>query len=119
MDAPDLTALSAAEIVARVHDGRTSAVAVAGAHLARIAERDGHLGAFQEHDPERVLAEAGAVDRRADRFALPLAGVPVAIKDCVDVAGYPTRHGSPATDTTDPPAVTTSWSSASARRERS
>ena len=73
---------------------------MAGAHLARIAERDRHLGAFQEHDPERVLAEAGAVDRRADRFALPLAGVPVAIKDCVDVAGYPTRHGSAATDTT-------------------
>ena len=99
-DAPDLTALGAAEIAARVHDGRTSAVAVAGAHLARIAELDRRLGAFQEHDPERVLAEAGAVDRRADRFALPLAGVPVAIKDCVDVAGYPTRHGSAATDTT-------------------
>src|SRR6476469_7749206 len=99
-DAPDLTALSATEIVARVHDGRTSAVAVAGAHLARVAERDRHLGAFQEHDPGRVLAEAGAVDRRADRFALPLAGVPVAIKDCVDLAGYPTRHGSAATDTT-------------------
>ena len=115
MDAPDLTALSAAEIVARVHDGRTSAVAVARAHLARIAERDRHLGAFQEHDPERVLAEAGAVDRRADRFALPLAGVPVAIKDCVDVAGYPTRHGSAATSTPRPPAATTSWSSACAR----
>ena len=99
MDATDLTALAAAQIAARVHDGRTSAVAVAGAHLARIAERDEHLGAFQEHDPERVLAEAGAVDRRADRFALPLAGVPVAIKDSVDVAGYPTRHGSAATST--------------------
>ena len=96
MDATDLTALTAAEIVARVRDGRTSAVAVATAHLARIAERDGHIGAFQEHHPERVLAEAGAVDRRADRFALPLAGVPVAIKDCVDVAGYPTRYGSAA-----------------------
>jgi amidase len=99
MDATDLTALTAAQIVARVRDGRTSAVAVATAHVARIAERDGHIGAFQEHHPERVLAEAGAVDRRADRFALPLAGVPVAIKDCVDVAGYPTRYGSAATST--------------------
>ena len=99
MDATDLTALTAAEIVARVRDGRASAVGVAKAHLARIAERDGDLGAFQEHYPERVLAEAGAVDRRADRFALPLAGVPVAIKDCVDVAGYRTRHGSAATST--------------------
>ncbi|MDT7615911.1 MAG: amidase [Pseudonocardiales bacterium] len=94
---PDLTALTAAEIVARVHDGRISAVDVARAHLERIAERDPSIGAFQEHDPQRVLAEAGGVDARADRFALPLAGVPVAIKDCVDVSGYPTRHGSAAT----------------------
>src|SRR5919206_2394944 len=93
----DLTAMTAAEIGARVREGRSTAVDVARAHLARIAEREPSVGAFQEHDPDRVLAEAGAVDARPDRFALPLAGVPVAIKDCVDVAGYPTRHGSLAT----------------------
>ena len=93
----DLTALTAAEIAARVRDGRSCAVEVARAHLARIAERDPVIGAFQAHDAPRVLAEAGGVDGRADRFALPLAGVPVAIKDCVDVAGYPTRRGSAAT----------------------
>ncbi|MCO1653914.1 amidase [Pseudonocardia humida] len=97
MDDVDPTALDAAGIAALVHDGRTSAVQVARAHLARIAERDGEIGAFQAHDPERVLREAEAVDGRADRFALPLAGVPVAVKDNVDVAGYPTRHGSAAT----------------------
>jgi amidase len=97
MDALDLTALTAGEIVSRVHDGRSSAVDVARAHLARIAEHDPAIGAFAEHDPERVLAEAGGVDTRADRFALPLAGVPVAVPDDVDVAGYPTRHGSSAT----------------------
>ncbi|MFD1516808.1 amidase, partial [Pseudonocardia yunnanensis] len=97
MEALDLTALTAAEIVERVHDGRLSAVEVARAHLARIAEREPWVGAFQEHEPERVLAEAGAVDSRPDRFALPLAGVPVAVTDNVDVAGYPTRHGSAAT----------------------
>jgi amidase len=97
MEALDLTALTAAEIVARVHDGRVSAADVARAHLARIAEHEPSVGAFQEHSPERVLAEAGAVDARPDRFALPLAGVPVAVKDNVDVAGYPTRHGSAAT----------------------
>jgi amidase len=97
MEALDLTALTAAEIVERVHDGRLSAVEVARAHLARIAEREPWVGAFQEHEPERVLAEAGAVDSRPDRFALPLAGVPVAVTDNVNVAGYPTRHGSAAT----------------------
>jgi amidase len=94
MDRLDLTALSAAEIGSRVRDGRSTAVDVARAHLARIAEREPVIGAFQEHDPERVLAEAGGVDSRPDRFALPLAGVPVAVKDNIDVAGYPTRFGS-------------------------
>lgn len=97
MDPDDLTALGAAEIAARVHDGWTSAVDVARAHLARIDDRDARVGAFQIVDARRVLCEAEGVDARADRFALPLAGVPVAIKDNVDVAGYPTRHGSAAT----------------------
>jgi amidase len=92
-----LTALGAAAIAARVHDGWTSAVDVARAHLDRIAELDDGVGAFAVVDPRRVLAEAECVDTRADRFALPLAGVPVAVEDCVDVAGHPTRHGSAAT----------------------
>ena len=92
-----LTALDAAGIAARVHDGLTSAVDVARAHLDRIAALDGDLGAFATLDPHRVLAQAECVDARADRFALPLAGVPVAVEDCVDVAGHPTRHGSAAT----------------------
>jgi amidase len=94
MDDLDLTALTAAEIVSRVHDGRSNAVDIARAHVARIAEHDPEIGAFAEHDPDRVLAEAHGVDSRADRFALPLAGVPVVIPDDVDVADYPTRHGS-------------------------
>ena len=102
MDPDDLTAMGAAEIAARVHHGWNSAVDVARAHLARIAARDSVVGAFQVVDERRVLCEAEAVDARADRFALPLAGVPVAIKDNIDVAGYPTRHGS--TATSDEPA---------------
>jgi amidase len=97
MDALDLTALTAAEIVSQVRDGHNSAVDVARAHLARIAEHDPQVGAFAEHDPVRVLAEAGGVDARPDRFALPLAGVPVAVPDDIDVSGYPTRHGSATT----------------------
>jgi amidase len=97
MELVDLTALAAVEIAARVRDGRSCAVDVARAHLHRIAEREQAIGAFQAHDAQRVLAEAGGVDARPDRFALPLAGVPVAITDSIDVSGYPTRHGSSAT----------------------
>src|SRR5438067_12516408 len=38
-----------------------------------------------------------AVDADPSRRNGPLAGVPVAVKDNVDVAGLPTRHGSAAT----------------------
>jgi amidase len=96
----DLTALPAAALAARVRNGTSTAVEVARAHLDRIAARDPYLGAFQACDAERVLAEAGGVDARPDRFALPLAGVPVAVKDNVAVAGYATRHGSAATSPT-------------------
>ncbi|MFD4459259.1 amidase [Nocardia sp. NPDC058480] len=44
-----------------------------------------------------VRAEAAALARRTDLALLPLAGVPVGIKDHVDVAGCPTRHGTAAT----------------------
>ncbi len=93
------TALSATALAARVRSGTSTAVEVARAHLARLDARDPELGAFQASDAERVLAEAGGVDARPDRFALPLAGVPVAVKDNVAVAGYATRHGSAATST--------------------
>jgi amidase len=92
-----LTALDAAGVAALVRDGWTSAVDVARAHLDRIAALDGGTGAFAALDPRRVLAQAECVDARPDRFALPLAGVPVAVEDRIDVAGHPTRHGSAAT----------------------
>jgi amidase len=94
------TDVPATVLAARVRSGTVTAVEVARAHLARTAARDPVLGAFEASDAERVLAEAGGVDARPDRFALPLAGVPVAVKDNVAVAGYATRHGSTATPTT-------------------
>ena len=99
VDHSDVLTCTAGEIAARVRAGTTTAVEVARAHLARIDARDPELGAFQAVDAERMLAEAAAVDGRPDRFALPLAGVPIAVKDNVRVAGHPTRHGSAATST--------------------
>ena len=60
--------------------------------LARIDELEPTIRAFQAVRREEALAEAAAVDP-----SLPLAGVPVAVKDNVDVAGLPTRQGSAAT----------------------
>lgn len=94
-EAADLTALDAVDLVTRVHDGLSCAVDVAAAHLARLAEHPGPTP-FVAHDRERVMLEAAAVDTRHDRFALPLAGVPVAVAGSIDVSGWATRHGSAA-----------------------
>lgn len=83
---------------AAVRSGASSALAETHAALDRIAALDPALGAFQLVRAERALAEAEAVDARlAAGEQLPLAGVPIAVKDNVPVAGEPMRVGSAAT----------------------
>ncbi|MFI0445050.1 amidase [Actinomadura sp. 6N118] len=96
----DWVGRTATEIAAAVRDGRVTAAEVVRDHLDTIAALDGELGAFVRVRRERALAEAAAVDGRSDRGGLPLAGVPVAIKDNVPVAGEPMRSGSAATPDT-------------------
>jgi amidase len=84
-------------IAAAVRDGRRTPTEVVRACLDKIAATDRDIGAFQLVDAEGALRAAAALDGRSDLGDLPLAGVPVAIKDNVAVAGLPTRHGSAAT----------------------
>jgi amidase len=93
----DLCALSATEMASQVRDRLISPAELVRAHLDRIAARDPAIRAFQVVRAEKAMAEAVALADRADLGELPLAGVPVAIKDNVDVAGEPTRMGSAAT----------------------
>lgn len=86
---------TAVELAAAVRAGTTTAVDATRAALASIESDD--VGAFQLVRAEKALAEAAAVDARADRSTLPLAGVPIAIKDNIPVAGEPLRDGSAAT----------------------
>ena len=92
---------TAAQIAADVRAGRRAAVDTVTDALARIRAYDDDVAAFQVVRGDRALAEAIEVDARADRSSLPLAGVPIAIKDNVPVAGEPMRVGSAAT--TDAP----------------
>jgi amidase len=64
------------------------------ATLDRIARLDPKVNAFRAVVADVARAEAGAAQRRLDGGAVaPLLGVPVAVKDNVDVAGEPTCHG--------------------------
>ena len=94
-----LVGRSSTDLAALVRSGQTSPVEVVTAHLKRIEELDPKLNAFQLVMAAQALEEARRLQQRGDLKELPLAGVPVAIKDNVDVAGVPTRGGSGATST--------------------
>ena len=97
-DAVHATLSTAVDTAAAVRAGTTTAVAETRAALDRISALDPSLGAFQLVRGERALEEAAAVDARiAAGDHLPLAGVSVAIKDNISVAGEPMREGSAAT----------------------
>src|SRR5579859_4942605 len=92
----DMVGHSAADIAAAVRAGEVTASEVVAGHLDRIARLNAELGAFVRVRAAAAAAEAQAVDARADLAGLPLAGVPVAVKDCVPVAGEPMSYGSAA-----------------------
>ncbi|MEO9138650.1 MAG: amidase family protein [Jatrophihabitans sp.] len=89
---------TATEIAAAVRSGRMTARRAVEDALERIEASDPRIHAFQEVRVFASLREADEVDARPDRADLPLAGVPVAIKDNVPVQGEPMRIGSGATD---------------------
>ena len=69
-----------------------SPVELMKAHLARIEKLDPTLNAFIRLDAENALkaAHAAEVEAMAGRLRGPLHGIPVGIKDIIDVAGLPT-----------------------------
>ncbi|MFD5420192.1 amidase [Streptomyces sp. NPDC127069] len=95
MDDGELMFLGAARQAELVHEGKVTARALAEASLRRIEALDPQLGALRVvRAREQVLAEADARDAaRAAGAELPLLGVPVAIKDELDVAGEVTTFG--------------------------
>jgi amidase len=91
---------TAVEIVRRVQAGQLSPVDAVAAALDRIDRDDARIGAFQVVRRERALADAHALLARAGPTGLanlPLAGLPVAVKDNLPIAGEPMRKGSAAT----------------------
>src|SRR6516162_5554854 len=60
---------------------------------ARIAARGDDAVWISRVPDDVLLAEAAALERRADRDELPLYGIPLAVKDSIDAAGLPTTAG--------------------------
>ena len=86
---------SARDCAARVNARELSAAEVARHFIARVQQLNPALNAIVQFDPAAVLAEAQQVDRRlAAGERLPMAGVPVTIKDNLWVEGRTITQGS-------------------------
>src|SRR5215207_477510 len=94
---PELHWRSAADLAAAVRTRELSAVEVLDHHLDRIGAVDPALNAvvfLADRDELRGLAEAADRAVAAGEPLGPLHGLPVAVKDLMDVRGMPTTHGS-------------------------
>ncbi|WP_045746540.1 amidase [Actinoplanes rectilineatus] len=90
---------TAKQIARAVRRGDASATQVVADHLEQIAISDPALGAFRVVRGGEAITEAEKVDDQEDLANLPLAGVPVAVKENTAVAGLQTWHGSAAART--------------------
>ncbi len=93
--------MTATDIAEAVRGRRRTAAAVVAETLAAIAAGNSRVNAFTDVLADRARARAGDLAARigAGADVGPLAGVPFAVKNLLDVAGLVTRAGSKINDT--------------------
>lgn len=92
----ELSELTASALAEAYRSRRLSPVEVARDALGRIEHHQAAFNAFSHVEPDVTLAMAAASEMRwrEGTPVSPLDGVPVTIKDNIDVAGWPSRKGS-------------------------
>ena len=90
----DLRDFTIATARAALAAGDLSAVELTESALAKIELRNGELRAYLQVDPEGARAQAERADALLrDGSAGPLAGIPICVKDVIDVVGFETTAG--------------------------
>src|SRR4051812_20106343 len=97
MDRDDLAFAGVARQAELVRAGEVSSRELVELYLERIERLDPQLNCFRLVMAERALTDADQADaRRRSNGDRPLLGVPIALKDNIDVAGELTTHGTSA-----------------------
>jgi len=92
--APDIVEMTVAQVQAGFASGAFTCETLVQACLDRIAAYNPHYNAIILANPA-ALDDARAIDRRraAGEALGPLAGVPIVVKDTMDMAGFPSTGG--------------------------
>ena len=88
--------LRLAEAALQIRERKLSSLEVTRACLARIAKLDSQLNAFITVTEHLAFEQAGQADAElaSGHWRGPLHGIPIALKDLIDVAGIKTKAGS-------------------------
>ncbi|MDO9710407.1 amidase [Paracraurococcus lichenis] len=88
------------DLTAAIASGVLTSEALVRRCLDRIAAVDGEVRAWVHVPAKEALATARALDaeRAAGQVRGPLHGIPVGVKDVIDIRGLPTRANSPSRD---------------------
>ena len=92
----ELFELAAVDLVDRIRKRQVSAKEYAQ-ELIKKCKGQRELNAFIHFEPDQVLQQARDADRKqdSDHILGPLHGIPIAVKDNFDIAGYCTTAGTP------------------------
>jgi len=87
------------QLASKVQNGEITSVNLTQAALSRIStvDAEGGINAIVVLDSERALVRAAEIDELsvADKEKLPLVGVPITVKEHINVAGLPSTAGDP------------------------
>jgi mandelamide amidase len=89
MDPHELTLLESAAALRTRQLGHLEYVQA----LLQQTERMSPLNAWISRDPQRLIEQAKSLDQARPKHQMPLAGIPVAIKDNIDTSDLPTSGG--------------------------
>src|SRR5690625_1382120 len=92
----EITKLSAYELSAAIDKGALSPVEIVDAYLDRIVKSDAYFHAYADvyAKEARLAAEAAHKNIQAGQRRGPLHGIPVAVKDAVEIRGKRVSGGS-------------------------
>src|SRR5262245_8886730 len=85
------------EAARQIREGQLTSAELVRACLTRCSRLEARVEAWEHLDAERAMERAEELDsiRRSSGVVGPLHGIPLGVKDIIDVAGMPTTKGSP------------------------
>ncbi|MCH8333437.1 amidase, partial [Candidatus Sumerlaeota bacterium] len=91
----DVHGMKLADVARLIRSRQHSAVEFTEAYLERIEKYNARLNAYLKVFTEEALAEAAKADKEIEEGTVrgPLHGVPIALKDIIDIAGHVTTAG--------------------------